>query len=97
MVWKEIEMEKSSPVLLKVSIKNKIKPDGCHMSVIAALGWGRQENWEFEAILSHMMSLSVLDHITSHLRQASSLQVKPAAGSSAAKLSVNLVLVFTVL
>lgn len=97
MVWKEIEMEKSSPVLLKVSIKNKTKPDGCHMSVIPALGRGRQENWEFEAILSHMMNLRVPDHTAPYLRQASSLQVKPAARSSAAKPSVNLVLVVTVL
>ena len=67
----EIGMKKKSrPVLLKKSIKNKTKQDGCHMSVIPALGWWRQENWEFKAILSHIMSLSVLDHITSHLRQA---------------------------
>lgn len=71
MVWKEIGMKKkSSPVLLKVSVKNKTKPDGCHMSVIPALGQWRLENWEFKAILSHVMSLSVLDHITPHLRRA---------------------------
>lgn len=62
--WDEI---KSSPVLLKVSIKNKTKPDGCHTSVIPALVRWRQENWEFKAILSHIMSLSVLDRIASHL------------------------------